>query len=697
MPAPAPTGPTSPTLPGAPDTSTPIVPSAPPPSSPIAGVVTDVSIQSTSATTQTNVPVTFGQVFAPGHVLAAQTVTGRLADGSTLPLDVDIKARHPDGSARHAIISASLPSLPAGATVALGLATKSAPAASGPVAPAALLAAGFTSSVAIEMDGQKYTASADALLRSGKYKAWLSGVQTNEWLANSPLISEAGVPHPHLTARFAIRATGTAKARVDVTVESGWDYVAGPQNFKYNAKILVGGATVYEKPGLVHYHHARWRKMFWWGATPQVHIRHNTGYLIGTKAVANYDRSISFPESRLAALKSDWTGAKTEPMGVGLANRYMPSTGGRDDIGLLPGWATTYLLTMDPRAKEVTLGTADLSGSWGSHYRDKNTDRPVSLFDYPAMTVLGHHGDTWTEAKRRYEQFPPCAVGADCATPNIHDASHQPNFAYLPYLVTGDYYYLEEMQFWGMWNSYMENPGYRLWGKGLLKADQVRGQAWALRSLVEAAYITPDADPLKAQFAYFVDTNLDWYNTEYSNNAAANKLGFLTNGYALVYENGTGLAPWQDDFFTSAVGHAAELGFEKAKPLLAFKAKFPMARMTAPGTCWIDGAIYAMKVRTSSTAPIFATMAEAYQASHTAEFNKLGCGSTEMATALNLRVGEMTGYSSSVVGFPSNMQPALAYAVSVNGAAGAAAWTLFNSRSVKPDYSVGAQFAIVPR
>lgn len=660
-------------------------------------MVTDVNIQSTSATAQTNVPVTFGQVFAPGHVLPAQTVTGRLADGSTLPLDVDIKARHPDGSARHAIISAALPSLPAGATVALGLATKNAPAASAPVSPAALLAAGFTSSVAIDMNGQKYTASADALLRSGKYKGWLSGAQTNEWLASAPLVSEAGVPHPHLTARFAIRATGTANARVDVTVESGWDYVEGPQNFKYNAKILVGGATVYEKPDLVHYHHARWRKMFWWGATPQVHIRHNIGYLIGTKAVANYDRSINFPESRLAALKSGWTGAKTEPMGVGMANRYMPSTGGRDDIGLLPGWATTYLLTMDARAKEVTLGTADLSGSWGSHYRDKITDRPVSLFDYPAMTVLGHRPDTWNEAKRRFEGFPPCAVGADCATPNIHDAAHQPNLAYLPYLVTGDYYYLEELQFWGMWNSYMENPGYRLWGRALLKADQVRGQAWALRSLAEAAYITPDADPLKAQFAYFVDSNFDWYNAEYSNNAAANKLGVLTNGYAVVYDNGTGLAPWQDDFFTSAVGHAAELGYEKAKPLLAFKAKFPIARMTAPGACWIDGAIYAMKVRNSLTAPVFATMAEAYQASHTAEFNKLGCGSTEMAASLNLRVGEMTGYSSSVVGYPSNMQPAMAYAASAGGAAGAAAWTVFISRSVKPDYSVGAQFAIIPR
>ena len=30
-----------------------------------------------------------------------------------------------------------------------------------------------------------------------------------------------------------------------------------------------------------------------------------------------------------------------------------------------------YLLSMDKRAKDVMLGTADLAGSWSSHFRDK--------------------------------------------------------------------------------------------------------------------------------------------------------------------------------------------------------------------------------------------------------------------------------------------------------------------------------------
>jgi hypothetical protein len=119
--------------------------------------------------------------------------------------------------------------------------------------------------------------------------------------------------------------------------------------------------------------------------------------------------------------------------------------------------------------------------------------------------------------------------------------------------------------------------------------------------------------------------------------------------------------------------------------------------MTAPGACWIDGSIYALNVRASSTAPYYTTMAEAYNASHTSIFTALACGSSAMATALKLKVGEMTGYSDTMIGYPSNMQPALAYAADALGAPGKSAWTLFMNRSVKPNYGLGPQFAIVPR
>jgi len=105
-----------------------------------------------------------------------------------------------------------------------------------------------------------------------------------------------------------------------------------------------------------------------------------------------------------------------------------------------------------------------------------------------------------------------------------------------------------------------------------------------------------------------------------------------------------------------------------------------------------------MKVRDTRTSPLYTSIAQVYKSSLTsAPVNGLQCGGTEMAAKLNLKVGEMTGYSYSTTGYPSNMQPALAYTADVGGAEGKKAWNLFMSRPVKPDYSTEPQFSIVPR
>jgi hypothetical protein len=662
--------------------------------------ITGVVIEARGADAKAAIPVTFGQVFAPGDLKRRDTLLGRLADGRTVPLQVDVKATHADGSVRHAVISALLPGAGKAGSQALALVNakdkandKARAAKSG---AQALLDAGFTATASATINGQAWTASADKLLRQ-KPEVWLDGPLVTEWLVSAPLRNDKGAEHPRLSARFAVRWYRTlGKARVDVTLENAWAFQEAPRNETYDARILVGGKEAYAKPGLVHFNQARWRKTFWWGEVPALHIRHDSAYLIASRALPNYDRSVRVSGAALADLQARWTGPKTEPMGIGLAMAAMPTTGGRDDIGLLPGWSVIYLLSMDKAAKEATLGTAELAGSWSMHYRDRRTGRPVSLVDYPYMTILGHAPDTTNPKTGKPEAFPPCPKDA-CNTPYVHDTPHQPSFAYLPYLVTGDFYYLEELEFWAMYNVFSDNPGYRENIKGLLKPEQVRGQAWGLRTLGEAAYIVPDGRPLKADFQRILKNNLDWYNAEYTDNRNANKLGFIANGYALGYNNGTGLAPWQDDFFTSAVGHLAELGFDGAKRLLAWKARFPILRMTAPGACWVGAAVYELNVRDSASAPFYTTMAQAYKASHPPAVAALECGSPQMAQELKLKPGEMTGYSSYTAGYPSNLQPALAYAADAGGKAGQEAWRKFMARSVKPDYGTAPQFAIVPR
>ena len=681
--------------------------------------------QTTSAG-QTNVPVTFGQVFAQGDLLKSDSLVGKLSDGASIALQVDAKATHADGSVRHAVISAVLPKLQS-QTQTIGLMKVAAASGhSAPATPADLLNAGFSASANILLDGQTYSVSANDLLKAGKYTAWLAGPIANEWLISAPLKTAQGIAHPHLTARFAIRSyTGLNKAKVDVTIENGWTYEPGPQNFTYDAQIIVGGQAVYTQPALTHFQHARWRKVFWWGtAPPQVHIKHNTAYLIASKAVPNYDTNLVISEAGLKDLDTRWASKDTGPMGPGIVLSYMPAVGGRVDIGPLTQWGAMYLLSMDSRAKKATLGTGDLAGSWPIHFRDKNTDRPVSIVDYPYIRTFAISSDSNNPVTKKSEAMPPCAAPGACSTAPYNynpDGAHQPSMAYLPYLVTGDYFYLEELQFWANWNMLGANPYYRDYKKGLARWDQLRGQAWTLRTLGQTAYITPDSDPMKPYFVDRVLDNLVWYNAAFPV-GNRNALGVYDRGMDLAAPDsgGAGIQPWMDDYFTWSIGYLAELGFSTAQPLLEWKAKFPVGRMTDPGYCWIDGAVYIMQVRPGPTLPIYSTLGEAYQATFQngkirnedggflvhptgAIYLDQPCGSQVQAdwrTQAGGKIwplGQMTGYAFSTHGYPSNMQPALAVAAASGIPNAKTAWNIFISRSTKPDYSMAPQFAIVPR
>jgi hypothetical protein len=363
-------------------------------------------------------------------------------------------------------------------------------------------------------------------------------------------------------------------------------------------------------------------------------------------------------------------------MDVGMATAYMPETGGRIDIGPMPGWSAAWLLSMDARARDATLATADDSGSWPMHYRDQKTDALVSLDDHPNMTILGNPSDAKNDA------FPACT---DCATPLTVDSAHQPAIVYLPYVLTGDVYYLDELALWANFDMLQSNPGYRDQAKGLVAPDQVRGQAWSMRTLGQLAYILPDQHPFKAYFQTRLDDNIAHYASAFAPNGSAyNALGALVTGSAYSYDNDTGIAPWQDAFFTWAIGNLVEMDFASAKPLLDFKAKFSVGLMTDPGYCWIDASAYTLDIRASSSSAVYDTFAKLYQANFP-------------STTCNASSGVMTGYPDSPEGYPSNLQPALAVATSSSVPRAAAAWSTFAGRTTKPDYGTEPQFAIVPR
>lgn len=136
----------------------------------------------------------------------------------------------------------------------------------------------------------------------------------------------------------------------------------------------------------------------------------------------------------------------------------------------------------------------------------------------------------------------PCDTNtSDCSSYYSADTPHQPSFAFVPYIITGDYYYWEELKFWANYEMMGKNASYRSFRLGLLEHDQVRGQAWAWRTLGQAVFIAPTTDPQKTYLEEKMMNNITWYNTTYTNNPSAQVLGWIgENSGAVGYPDKLG-------------------------------------------------------------------------------------------------------------------------------------------------------------
>ena len=463
--------------------------------------ITTITIKSNAAANQVGVPVTFGQVFAESDVPAGNTLQGHLLDGTPVIMQVDKKATHADNSLRHAIISTKL-DMAAGSSkvIVLSDAPETTPAAPITIAD---LPSGFSADVSLNVGGTFYKLSTADLLSKGSTKLWLSGPMVSEWIIGGPVSDASGNPHPHLAAYFHIRAyQGMNNIRVDVVIENNWTFQSAPGAFTYNAIINVGGTEKYNKVGLTQYHHTRWHKVFWWGSNPQLVATHDSTYLQKTMAVPNYQKGLIPSESFLNSMLSS-----VEPMGQGNLRTRFGNTGASYQIGPLAQWDAIYAISGDARALASTLVNASAGGSYSIHYRDKNTGLPVSIATYPKLS------------ENATGSLPATSGG----NPLQHDQAHQPSIGYLAYLVTGDYFYLEELLFWANWNMVWTNPDYRQGEKGIFGV-QNRGQVWSLRTLAQAAYITPDDHAMKQYLIDRVGFNIQNRNTNWLN---TNNLGAI--------------------------------------------------------------------------------------------------------------------------------------------------------------------------
>jgi hypothetical protein len=187
--------------------------------------------------------------------------------------------------------------------------------------------------------------------------------------------------------------------------------------------------TVYQSGGfLPHTLASRWTKIFWIGGAPaqEVDINYNTPYIIATRFLPNYNMTLAnLPVSTRDSIWNDWSSASKDLYDAGFWVKYvlpflspivslnsrfvlraMPTTGGRDDIGLITRQIASWIFSNgDWRMREIALANADLASAWGQHVRESNVTRffdkskslsgmgkIVSIYGRPTVWLLDYRG-----------------------------------------------------------------------------------------------------------------------------------------------------------------------------------------------------------------------------------------------------------------------------------------------------------------
>ncbi|NQU21278.1 MAG: hypothetical protein HQ567_08350 [Candidatus Nealsonbacteria bacterium] len=552
--------------------------------------IVSVEVQNTTDRPLVDVPVTFGQAFKRGDVPRGMRVHCPVGDGWA---QVDRKRTYDDGSLRFAVISAIVPKLAAGGSETLRL-TADKPRHDAELKPRAMgdpLDAGFNAEVTLTLpDGTVLSANVLRLFERSypQPNIWLHGHVASETSLDESLDED-------LNVQFQVRFyAGGRRVRVSVVVENCWDdsqsmsYLTRPDNtplwagnIRYDAKVTVGGKTVLAEKAVDHRRLSRWRRVFWWGdGKPEVHIVHDLAYLSATGALPNYDRRVQpaeTPDWRQKQLRlkgPDW-----RIMGKGALTAYMPTTGGRPEIAPYPAWTVRYLLGMDPQAKALVLASGEQAGSWPIHVRVRGSGRIMTIDDRPKFWLDARGED---RPKWKPDRHPP---GPDYVklTP---DLAHQGSFAYVPYLVTGDYYYLEEAYFWANHCLLATWPHPRREAEGIL-AGQIRGNAWSLRNMADAAWIAPDDDPEKAYFDTKIRNNLTDRIRRMIGPPEHSKLGFWGERSTLNarIQNPANpqwmvIAPWEHDYLMWSLHHLDQLGWSDAAKVRDYLLRWRIGTLT---------------------------------------------------------------------------------------------------------------------
>lgn len=633
-----------------------------PPPSPVTGSST---LRLTSTSTGTGLPFSAGYAFRQGDIPSGKYITA--SNANLRGFQAVVKNRWRDGSVKFAVLS-GLADLQASVeqTVTIGW-TDSAPTAAA-LGLAALKATGISASISYGAYG---TATWSGSTWDSPFLSPVSGPEMSSWVYRQPIGSDQ-----HLVAWMEVRLYRSGAVEIVPWIENGYLLRASPGERSGTATFAINGATRFSG-GLTLYNHTRavlasgQALSHWLNGDPGITFKHDMGYLQLTGLVPAY-------RARTSASSPIWGRVSTSytPLAQHDYPNGMGSAGFHPSIGPLPEWDVAYMTSGgDARAWRAVQINGYAAGRYGYHFRDETTNRAPRFSSYPNLVLSSGSGISGTGSSST-NQYTPASSGG--SAPSFTN-SHMPAIGFMAYLVTGRWYFLDEMQLLSSAMFLKQSDNNRNFTQGVILAsagsNTTRGAAWTLRALADVAAMTPDEDePMRSEYVGSVQGNIDAYHARYV--ARPNNPLGVVQPYS-DYTSGDGKidsAAWMEDFLTWSFGNMRSVqaygsAFDtKVDQFLAWKYRSIVGRLglnQSGSWSYRNAAVYTMPYAPSETpdwaggaGPWYSSWGDAYVAN----------GMTYSAG--NTLLGAYIDGEGLATSYWGNLQPAIAYAVE-HGAAGA--------------------------
>ncbi|MBX9701106.1 MAG: calcium-binding protein, partial [Acetobacteraceae bacterium] len=578
-----------------------------------AGGIAVVTLENAGAATLGRGVTTLGQTFAQGEVPAGGTLMAQIGRAS-VPVQIDVKSTWPDGSVKMAILTLERPPLAAGEVEHAVFVAGAAPPA--PTLDLASGLAGRSFTVTITpVGGTAQQFDVLQALRDG-----LADGSASVW-QQGPLASQA---------RVEILVPGGSQRLVfDVTLYKGGGFEVDAQFNNDRAMEAIGGRVAYDVTVAMdgrqvaaervdQGQYQNWHREFSSSAlnggqglgdpaSGWLNIVHDVAKLGKLGVVPDYDLTLAIPETVLSRYATATASATwDDPLAANGVTQYMPMTGGRPDIGFTTQSNAAWLISGDARAAAYSLGQAEAAGAIPWHFYDAANGTWLNTDNYPRIWTdprggVGRPGDRNSTGLTQ---------GVDSRTGWEPDSPHQPNLSFIPYVLTGERWMLDNLQAQASYNVVSIWPVVRQNGDDILaQGVQVRGAAWALRELEDAAWASPEGSVERAYFRQAADANWSWLVSKIPEwtRAQGEAHGWVPGEYPAG-----ALPPWQQDFFASSAILAASRGSADALTFLNWQKNFLIGRFQqdANGFAFHDGAAYNIAIADPTTRAVYKTWAQ---------------------------------------------------------------------------------------